>query len=79
MSVDKNDIMNGLCDLYCSPNVSLVNILGHVEGLGGTETAYKSVTGKPEMQNFAATKSYAEQLRDWYWSPNITGVITSGG
>jgi len=35
-------------------------------GLGGTKTAYKSVTGKPEMQNFAATKSYAEQLRDWY-------------
>jgi hypothetical protein len=43
MSVDKNDITNWLCDLYCSPNVSIVDILGHVEGLGGPKAAYKSV------------------------------------
>lgn len=53
MTVDKNYIiMNGLRHLYCSPHVSRVYILGRVEGLGGPKIAYKTVTGKPEMQNF---------------------------
>jgi hypothetical protein len=57
MRMEKNYIiMNRLRDLYCSPHVSCVHILGHVEGLGGTKIAYKTVTGKPENAELRETK-----------------------